>query len=468
MRDFLLRLFAALLAFFLLSGCAPPTPGNAKEDLNQQLRYTLSSLPAAAGHWSAMIIALEAGDTLLDFRSHVAATPASLVKLLLADAAYHFLPEKNYLRLYSTEYNATDSSIAVLHVEAPGLPLDGDGNPDSLWLAIANDIRAQGVKKVIDRIQLRLPVHDSPLRLGWTMDDATGWYAPHAAILPAAGNLWRFTLQVEADTSYWRVWPESAYRPAHIWLEASEFSFRWQFGPYQIPFVEISSAQPHSPVTEFYIPMFAPHYVWAGQLQRALERVLQLPVENEFHFVNAELADGAKEIGRYATMPRDSMLRRLLHDSDNYIAGQLLSALAWQEHRSMRADSGLNVLADLLQQTDIQPEDYALFDASGLSRYNWIRPASLADYLHRRYYLRRLQDYLPNLGQNKRLQKRLGPLPPSWRLQGKTGSMRAVRNFAGFLYTDTNSYLVLFTCQNFTLAPVEIDAQMRRILRQLP
>ena len=148
------------------------------------------------------------------------------------------------------------------------------------------------------------------------------------------------------------------------------------------------------------------------------------------------------------------VLDQCLKESDNLNAEALLYRLGKQAtgRRYISADDGLDAVNDLIEQLDLDPDDYNLADGCGLSHYDYVTPELLVAFLRYAYgrtdVFQSLYKALPVSGVDGTLEHRMGYRTPGFRrVHAKTGTYTGVSCLAGYLQAK-NGHWVAFAIMN--------------------
>lgn len=162
----------------------------------------------------------------------------------------------------------------------------------------------------------------------------------------------------------------------------------------------------------------------------------------------------------------DSLYQQMLHNSDNFIAEEILLNCAAANHLIMRTDSVISV-ANKNLFVDL-PDKMQWLDGSGLSRQNLITPRDLTAVLQKIYDKvgneKRLFSLLPNGGKSGTLKNMFTTSPNSF-VFAKTGSLSNNYNLSGYLVgTSGKKYLFSFMNNNFVGSNEQVKTEVEKIL----
>lgn len=175
-----------------------------------------------------------------------------------------------------------------------------------------------------------------------------------------------------------------------------------------------------------------------------------------------------KETKTWNSILADTLYKRMLLPSDNFIAEQILLNIA--ASRGMEMNTAVvidyvkkNLLADL-------PDKPVWVDGSGLSRQNLFTPRSMVKLCEKIYdeldNQDRLFGLLPQGGKTGTLRNLFKAAKPY--IFAKTGSLSNNHNLSGYLITDLGKKLIFsFMNNNFTRPTVAIRAEMEKLLSQI-
>jgi len=137
--------------------------------------------------------------------------------------------------------------------------------------------------------------------------------------------------------------------------------------------------------------------------------------------------------------------------SQNLHAEMMLRLLGREKGTGGSIAGGLEVLNGFLAGAGLQPQEYAFFDGSGLSRQNLVTPHAVVKLLRYAAHQSWASDYmnsLPVAGKDGTLALRLTTLPPGTVLRAKSGALDHVNALSGYLTTAEGHKLVFSIIAN--------------------
>ncbi len=174
------------------------------------------------------------------------------------------------------------------------------------------------------------------------------------------------------------------------------------------------------------------------------------------------------------TMPVDTVLRRMMQESDNFLSEQLLLMAAWKNGFDNTEAFIEYIAADWLP--GLAP---VWVDGSGLSRYNLIRPIDKVKLLTKMYHefgWSRIHNLFAQGGVSGTIKdwypNRPDPNKPNMPVQpyiiAKTGTLANNHNLSGFMQTRSGRLLVFsFMNNNFVRPTAEIRKEMQDLLEKI-
>lgn len=289
---------------------------------------------------------------------------------------------------------------------------------------------------------------------GWPLDNYNDYYQAEITALPVEDNVAVVFAdkngKLQIKPSYLKTFlkEDAAFRPASFTVVRKIFSNEFIYPTMRVP------------------AGFKQEIPWKTSTALTLA-LLQDTLKKPIGTVNAPMPFSASTI---YSMPSDSVYRRMLLASDNFIAEQLLLTCSSLLGSPLNTDS---VIAYSRQQflNDL-PDTLQWVDGSGLSRHNLFTPRSIVFLLNK---IRdkvgdeeRLHSLLPAGGKTGTLRlvyKMDKELPFVW---AKTGSLSNNHNQSGYLVTRKGRRLSFsFMNNNFVRPTSEIRAEMVRVITEI-
>ncbi len=275
---------------------------------------------------------------------------------------------------------------------------------------------------------------------GWNWNDYSEDYMPERSFFPIYGNVAKFSidkngnLQVVPGFFLRRIWNRrNDTLPLHVFREEVGNSF-----------IINGSSRISSTIS---IPFKTnDDYYSVGKFSPA-------PIDSLFSDTlgfQVTQASGGKQWQNFYkpiySQPTDSLLKPMMHRSDNFFAEQSLLMVS-DERLGIMNDAKI---IDTLLKTDFKdlPQKPRWVDGSGLSRYNLFSPQDLVTILNKmknEFGMERIKNILPTGG--------TGTISSYFKTESgyifvKTGTLSGVVALSGFLYTQKNKLLIFSTLVN--------------------
>lgn len=176
----------------------------------------------------------------------------------------------------------------------------------------------------------------------------------------------------------------------------------------------------------------------------------------------------SKLIYRHRSPKYVDILRSLMVRSDNLMAEGMLRAIAPGQSRA----EALLTEREVWDDFEIPSSNIVIEDGSGLSRNNRISPRFLRDILKLMATSRVGRSYIrlfPRVGVEGTVRGLLKDTPLSGRLVMKSGSMRGVQSYAGYLLDEQGrpSHIISFMSNNFKYSREALKKDLSDILLQI-
>lgn len=167
------------------------------------------------------------------------------------------------------------------------------------------------------------------------------------------------------------------------------------------------------------------------------------------------------------SIPADSIYKRMMQVSDNFIAEQILLMAADKISDSLKTETAIDHMKD--NYLGGLPDEPMWVDGSGLSRYNLFTPRSMVKLIEK------IAKEMPNEELFKILAAggESGTLKNYYKAEtpyiyAKTGTLRNNHSLSGFLITKSGKTLIFsFMNSNYTVPTSELKQGMTRILERI-
>ena len=290
--------------------------------------------------------------------------------------------------------------------------------------------------------------------VGWSYDDYNEYYQPEISELPVYGNIIRLSQKNNTLFSSPALTQNGSLR---IITDSAK-----NVGRYRIR-REVLSNDFHQPLLP--IPSDYTQDVPFKVNTEIVGKLLKVNIPNFSGIINYSKPPFVKT---WHSIPSDTLFKRMLLPSDNFIAEQILLNIAAENGLEMNTSKIIeyvtkNFLADL-------PDRPQWVDGSGLSRQNLFTPRDMVKLCEKIYKEigneERLFNLLPlggKTGTLRNLYKGDNPF-----VFAKTGSLSNNCNLSGFLITRSGQKLIFsFMNNNYIRPTAEIRSEMERIIRDI-
>ena len=283
---------------------------------------------------------------------------------------------------------------------------------------------------------------------GWSWGDYDGYYQCELSALPVYGNIVRFTNQTVSP----RIFKDS--------LRTAGWSEDFKLSRDEFNNTFYSTGWPSKSFSED-IPYHLSAQLTARLLADTLKKEVRL-------FPKTALVRNFKTL---YSLPVDTVYRRMIQESDNMMAEQIMLVVAAQadpDNLGFDTEKGIDYVKKLFL-ADL-PDEPIWKDGSGLSRYNLFTPRSIIKLLQKIYAKVPDQERLFSLmsigGKAGTIRNQYKNKPPF--VFAKTGTLGNNYSLSGYLRTQKGKIL-LFSLMNthFTHPTSEIRREVERILMEI-
>ncbi|MTI29659.1 D-alanyl-D-alanine carboxypeptidase/D-alanyl-D-alanine-endopeptidase [Xanthovirga aplysinae] len=369
-------------------------------------------------------------------------TPASTTKLFTFYAALNILGDQ----VPSLDYE----------VKGDSLIFSGTGDPSQLHPYFQDSTVLSFLRERDEKLfYTSSTFQDQVYGPGWAWDDYNDYYQPEKSILPLYANVVQFkrldeqTDSLEIIPGFLRTFSEkdNLISPKTVVKrDLHQNIFRMNL-----------AELPGREGFEKEVPIITSDELTLNLLEKELGKsVLKIP---DYKFIDEKTL---------YSIPADSLYKRYLIESDNFIAEQLLllsSHELFGELNSQRTIEWVkeNLLNDM-------PDEAVWVDGSGLSRYNMFTPRSMVAVLDRIYKgmpEKRLFSLLPAGGASGTLKNYYGGEEKPF-VYAKTGSLRHNISLCGYVKTKSGRTLIFSMMNNhLSGSTAESRKEMGKLLKHI-
>ncbi|KAF0241007.1 MAG: D-alanyl-D-alanine carboxypeptidase [Sediminibacterium sp.] len=408
---------AFLVLAILLSSCAVQKP----QGLVLAAKTTMLDKPEfAPAHVGISIYDPAEKKYLYQYQDNKYFVPASNTKLLTCYAAFKNLKDS----LVAFEYVQGEDNMAVRFT----------GDPSFLH----PDFKEQ---KAFDFLQANAPnitfitprYTASAFGNGWAWNDFDADYMPERSAMPIYGNVVKF----ERKGNGLSVIPKSFKDSLNIFSTMADGNFTINRDIHTNHFEVVKSNRPFSGTEIPFTVKKGIEEVSLNLLEDTLNRVL--------HFANGiNSTNGTWK--KFYSQPTDSLLKIMMHRSDNFFAEQTLLMVANEKIGLM--NDGLIIDALLKSEFAGMPQKPRWVDGSGLSRYNLITPQDMVwvlTQMKNEVAWDRIKAILPTGDDGT-----LGGLYKNYigKIYAKTGTLTSHVALSGYLITNKGKELIFSVMVN--------------------
>jgi serine-type D-Ala-D-Ala carboxypeptidase/endopeptidase (penicillin-binding protein 4) len=459
-----IQLLPALAAIFLFA-CSPA------KQIGRSARQNVLNDPALqTAHVGICVYDTERGRYLYNYQGDKYFVPASNTKIPTCYAAMKYLGDS----LVGLRYGFPEEGGYKEHV----LVIQATGDPGFLHPDYKSQPVFNFMQESLVRMRFNPAIHVDTLNSedrwgsGWSWNDYDASYMAERNNFPVFGNVLEIRLN---DSSKWfgeELWPE-IYRPDIFKTQSHFFDsiLNYSLSPLKKNSVNFEANRRVTFKRDIASNKF--NIVQSGQIfskqsipfvtngslttlnvlmdtfKLQFGRVYPTHEKNKYAYECPGCDIGFFHISKWHkvySQPTDSVLKPMMHRSDNFFAEQSLLMVS-NEVLGVMNDAKI---IDTLLKTDFKdlPQKPRWADGSGLSRYNLFTPQDFVFILNKtrtEFGMERIKEIFPTGNE--------GTLTNYYKAENgylfaKTGTLSGVVAFSGFLYTKKNKLLVFSVLVN--------------------
>ena len=426
LKNFLSHSFTVvcIITLCLCLSCGSSKPKRVVKSVDS----ALEGRPFQHHHYGFLVIDPSNGDTIIDRSSGRYFVPASNVKIATLYASLKLIPEQ----LPTIRYSISGDTVFI----------NGLGNPATLHPKFKDSTLINFLSQFKTVLFSDSNFTEESWAPGWAWEDFDQEYSVERNSLPLYGNV----LSIVPGR---KPLIEPSYFRDSVVYATSEFSRAVDKNTFYINSNEQDTV---------YVPLKINKELTADLLESAIAKEV---ISNSAH----PIQPGRKILSAY---PRDTVLKEMMVESDNFLAEQMLLTASGYLSDSLNSKLLIQQLKEELFSDGHSVPRWV--DGSGLSRYNLFTPGSLVlilEKMYKAYEWNYLKEFFPVGGQTGTLKDDFGGSEPY--IFAKSGSMGNIYCLSGYLKTRSGKILIFSFLNNSFNARQgsEIKKEMDRIFGML-
>ncbi len=439
---YLPRFLFGLSLIFLLAQCAT-RPGVQ----SRELKGLVNESPVFQRSFTGFALYdTERDEMMYEYQSDKYYTPASNTKIFTLYAGLKMLGDS----IPALQYQVQSDSIIFTGTGDPAFL-----HPDIQSIDTTYDHHVYNFLRNNDHklAYVERPTEDDYFGPGWAWGDYNYYYSSEKSVLPMYANVVRFQFKENIAkpfpypnyfNSFVQGFPD-ANQTSYLLRDRHENTFHYGTKPDTLAFVRD-------------VPFIQSTSLIVDLLQDTLKQRVQQLSDYSGDFTNT-----------LYSLPVDSMYRRMIQPSDNFVAEQLLLVCSSTQQDTLSSEWAIdyvieNYLSDL-------PDEPIWVDGSGLSRYNLQTPRSMVALLRKvdvELSDERIKTIFPAGGISGTIKNWYGNPNGEPYVFAKTGTLSNKHALSGFLFTRSGKKLIFsFMHNNYITSSSVLKVEMEQILRKL-
>ncbi|MDX1542429.1 MAG: D-alanyl-D-alanine carboxypeptidase/D-alanyl-D-alanine-endopeptidase [Christiangramia sp.] len=426
------KLLISLLSIGLIFSCS------ALKKTNKKIEADLRTSPVFEQSFAGLAVYdPEEKKMLYEYNSDKYFTPASNTKLFTFYTGLKILGDSVPALKY---FKKNDSLI-----------FKGTGDPSFLNPDLPKSRVLEFLKNANEKLYYYPPVFtEKYFGPGWSWDDYNYAYSVERSVMPLYGNRVAFKIAKKhnpiVSPSFFKdslyVLKDNKHEPG-IKRNISGNSFKAYTGTKEFT-REVPFKYSDQLMTELL----------KDTLKKKIKIIHELPANSEFDKI-------------LYSIPTDSLYKRMLEVSDNFIAEQILLMAADKISDSLKSE----IAIDHMKKTYLKdlPDEPIWVDGSGLSRYNLFTPRTmvkLLEKIRKEVSQERLFNMMATGGKSGTLENYYKADTPY--IFAKTGTLSNNHSLSGFLKTRSGKVLIFsFMNSNYTIPTSKLKEGMEIILKNI-
>ena len=389
------------------------------------------------------IKSMQSGDLLYSKNAHDLFVPASIMKILTAEAALLYLGP-NYTFTTRLLTNATEIDHGVIH---GNVYLVHSGDPSLTYTDLTDllvALKSINIQEITGNVYIDMSAYDQAnLGPGWMSHDKQYCYAAPVSASIINHNCLSFKI---APSKVGGGRANIIENPHYYYSGIANSVMTNRKGRFHSRFcsMQLNTTANSAIAVSGCIPQG--HYVWGAStviadilgynksLLRWLFRRYDIKINGDITAGTAQ--HGLSVIAIHQSKPLYLLVKEMLKKSDNIIAGSLFKKMGelYSKQPGSWQNGSVAVKGVLSEKADVDPYQITILDGSGLSPDNRIKPAQMMQVLNFAFHHSptnyQFISALPIAGIDGTLKHRLYNV--ARRVRAKTGTIKGVVSLAGY------------------------------------
>ena len=457
----LFRITSRLLPFLV-------APLFAHVDVSSYKNYVDSLIPGV--RFGMAIRSVKTGQEIGNVNGDEQFTPASTLKTLTTAADIHFLPldyepktELTVLGNVNVKKRTLTGTIKIRGEGDPNISARFYDDPFYMLYAMVDSIRAMNIDTIVGHIDLDSSYYTGPWKAeNWRRNFYDAWYG--AEIGPLGFNDNCVTIRFwpgyfRGDTAVVSIIPDVGYvKVVNNLKTVKGRKKKWVYGidPDKSVITLGGTIGEDVDSASLVLPIRNPVGYFRAAFMQALKNRGVVFKENTMSNSKTELKKFS-----YSAAPLLSILDEINQRSQNFHAETLLRNLGAQVVGEGSVEGGRRAERKFLLDIGLNPTDFDVWDGSGLSPENKVKPSAVAHLLAKmarhpksEYYINSFAS--PGVGSGA---KRMQNLDATWLTRFKTGYIAEVYGLVGYIYTVDGDTLAVTMYLNGTNETPDIKSK---------
>lgn len=414
------RYSCIVILSLLLSNCKPA-------QISKHLEKSMSANFYEPQFTGLMVYNPRTKDTVFNHNAERYFTPASNTKIFTLYTGLQYLPDK----VPAFKYKVHEDTLIVR----------GTGDPSFLHPYFKDSTALEFMKNYKAIKLVTGNYFNEKFGPGWAWEDYDMYYSPERSAFPLYGNVVLISNPDSIHASPEFLKPQVSYTTLNKRRNFNENHFYYKL----------------SRTDTIHVPMVMDttmvHGLWNHLLPGKVEFISSTKVPTD-------------EI--LYSIPADSLYKRMMHVSDNFLAEQILILASSTVSDTLDADPiRKSILENQLKDLKQKPK---WRDGSGLSNYNLFTPLSLVQVLEKLYVeipRERLFNFFPAGGVSGTLKNWYAGVDGPY-VFAKTGTLSSASTLSGYLLTNSGEVLIFsFMNNNYNTSTNKVKEHMQGILEYL-